>query len=132
VEKAEMIVSIINMFDEIDSLKLKLAERPKPHDVQSVDGMTAFEKKLFDYGKKLIVKEITYSYRTVSVSRDDNDELRVTSYSQWLNDKLCEGKIPDTFAHAEIKDYFDGDFKSMYETEKKAALAAFHEEAQSS
>lgn len=126
IKRQELVNDILDIYDYVDHLE-KEVERLKSY--SNVE-RNANEKQLShtDYeminiGKQKILDRCLYSWREVKAKYDEeNDTYNVTSYNDWLNEKLRRDEIPDSISLDEFRVYFRKELQEMYEKEKTKAL----------
>lgn len=127
IKRQELVNDILDLYDYVDHLE-KEVERLKPYAMkQNVekDGETLshIDYEMIDLGKQRTLNNSLYSWREVSASYDEeNDTYKVTSYKDWLKQKINLNEIPDNISLDEFRVYFRNELLAMYEKEKEKAL----------
>lgn len=131
-EKQEMIIEIINLYDEITQLNTTIdklrssAFKPQPKEESSINYI---DKIMIEEGKKTILKECIYDWGCCNVTyNEDADIYTVDSYEKWLEKKLRNNYIPKNISYNDFKGYFEKELWAMYENEKIKAVNAAKKE----
>lgn len=128
IKRQELVNDILDIYDYVDHLE-KEVERLKPYSIkEEKENSETLNLNHIDYlmisiGKQKILDRCLYSWREVKAKYDEeNDTYNVTSYNDWLNEKLGRDKIPDSISLDEFRVYFRKELQEMYEKEKSIAL----------
>lgn len=125
--KQEMIIELMNLYDEIDVLKNE-NERLAAIVSNVSKGNEERVLKPIDYlmieqGKKQIFKNAIYSWEQIETYYDEKtDTYSVDNYAEWLSKKIKKGCIPDEISLDEFRNYFRKELIQLYEEEKTKAL----------
>ena len=135
----EIINRINNLFDENVELKVKVEslelrekqrERSKITSVSKDNAMNPLDKKLLEYGREILAKNVISSWgNEVSVCRDEESKkIKITPYEKWLDQKLSYD-IPanmskeDVISIVSASDYAN----KRYSLEKTESIEKFNE-----
>jgi hypothetical protein len=126
IKRQELVNDILDIYDHVDHLE-KEVERLKPYSIkeekENSETLTHIDYLMISIGKQKILDRCLYSWREVKAEYDEeNDTYNVTSYNDWLNEKLGRDKIPDSISLDEFRVYFRKELQEMYEKEKSIAL----------
>ena len=127
-KKQELILELMNLYDEKEQLERDNRQLQnqldKPIDNSEDTTLNRLERTLFDVGRKTLFESITRSfYKSVKVSRDEEtEEVKAQTYKNWFNNIVVKDRVPVHLSTKEVLDYFEDDFKSLYEEQKKIAL----------
>lgn len=126
IKRQELVNDILDIYDYVDHLE-KEVERLKPYSIkeekENSETLNHIDYLMISIGKQKILDRCLYSWREVKAKYDEeNDTYNVTSYNDWLNDKLGHDKIPDSISLDEFRVYFRKELQEMYEKEKSIAL----------
>lgn len=126
IKRQELVNDILDIYDYVDHLE-KEVERLKPYSIkeekENSETLNHIDYLMISIGKQKILDRCLYSWREVKAKYDEeNDTYNVTSYNDWLNDKLSRDEIPDNISLDEFRVYFRKELQEMYEKEKSIAL----------
>lgn len=126
IKRQELVNDILDIYDYVDHLE-KEVERLKPYSIkeekENSETLTHIDYLMISIGKQKILDRCLYSWKEVKAKYDEeNDTYNVTSYNDWLNEKLRRDEIPDSFSLDEFRVYFRKELQEMYEKEKLIAL----------
>lgn len=126
IKRQELVNDILDIYDYVDHLE-KEVERLKPYSIkeekENSETLTHIDYLMISIGKQKILDSCLYSWREVKAEYDEeNDTYNVTSYNDWLNEKLRRDEIPDSISLDEFRVYFRKELQEMYEKEKLIAL----------
>lgn len=126
IKRQELVNDILDIYDYVDHLE-KEVERLKPYSIkeekENSETLNYIDYLMISIGKQKILDRCLYSWREVKAKYDEeNDTYNVTSYNDWLNEKLGRDKIPDSISLDEFRVYFRKELQEMYEKEKTIAL----------
>lgn len=126
IKRQELVNDILDIYDYVDHLE-KEVERLKPYSIkeekENSETLTHIDYLMISIGKQKILDRCLYSWKEVKAKYDEeNDTYNVTSYNDWLNEKLRRDEIPDSFSLDEFRVYFRKELQEMYEKEKSIAL----------
>lgn len=126
IKRQELVNDILDIYDYVDHLE-KEVERLKPYSIkeekENSETLTHIDYLMISIGKQKILDRCLYSWREVKAKYDEeNDTYNVTSYNDWLNEKLRRDEIPDNISLDEFRVYFRKELQEMYEKEKSIAL----------
>lgn len=126
IKRQELVNDILDIYDYVDHLE-KDVERLKSYSIkeekENSETLTHIDYLMISIGKQKILDSCLYSWREVKAKYDEeNDTYNVTSYNNWLNEKLGRDKIPDSISLDEFRVYFRKELQEMYEKEKSIAL----------
>lgn len=127
--KNEMIIEIMNLYDELESLR-RTKNTPMNNDVLvKNDGNQVDEREqrinrlMIDIGKKSVLEKASYSWKHVECKYDeDSDIYKVTSFDKWAREKYPKDRIPEFMSYDFFLKYFDEEIRRIYENEKTYAL----------
>lgn len=128
-KKNEMVLEILNLYDELESLRRANntpmyktvhvgsdANKEDEHE-QRIIGM------LIVAGKKSIMEKASYSWKCVECKYDENNDIyKVTSFDKWVREKYPKDRIPEFLSYEFFLKYFEEELRSVYEKEKTQAL----------
>lgn len=127
--KNEMIIEVINLYDENERLKNEIdrvtyyesatnSEQTEKNHISYIDHL------MIEQGKKEVLKKVLYyTWKCVNVSYDEeNDIYKVTSYKEWLEEKMNRNNLPDKMSLDDFRTYFRKELQEMYEKEKEEAI----------
>lgn len=126
IKRQELVNDILDIYDYVDHLE-KEVERLKPYSIkeekENSETLNHIDYLMISIGKQKILDRCLYSWREVKAKYDEeNDTYNVTSYNDWLNEKLRHDEIPDNISLDEFRVYFRKELQEMYEKEKSIAL----------
>lgn len=126
IKRQELVNDILDIYDYADHLE-KEVERLKPYSIkeekENSETLTHIDYLMISIGKQKILDRCLYSWEEVKAKYDEeNDTYNVTSYNDWLNEKLRRDEIPDNISLDEFRVYFRKELQEMYEKEKSIAL----------
>lgn len=126
IKRQELVNDILDIYDYVDHLE-KEVERLKPYSIkeekENSETLNHIDYLMISIGKQKILDRCLYGWREVKAKYDEeNDTYNVTSYNDWLNDKLRRDEIPDNISLDEFRVYFRKELQEMYEKEKSIAL----------
>ena len=126
IKRQELVNDILDIYDYVDHLE-KEVERLKPYSIkeekENSETLNHIDYLMISIGKQKILDRCLYSWREVRAKYDEeNDTYNVTSYNDWLNEKLRRDEIPDNISLDEFRVYFRKELQEMYEKEKSIAL----------
>lgn len=126
IKRQELVNDILDIYDYVDHLE-KEVERLKPYSIkeekENSETLNHIDYLMISIGKQKILDRCLYSWREVKAKYDEeNDTYNVTSYNDWLNEKLIRDEIPDNISLDEFRVYFRKELQEMYEKEKTKAL----------
>lgn len=126
IKRQELVNDILDIYDYVDHLE-KEVERLKPYSIkeekENSETLTHIDYLMISIGKQKILDRCLYSWKEVKAKYDEeNDTYNVTSYNDWLNEKLIRDEIPDSFSLDEFRVYFRKELQEIYEKEKSIAL----------
>lgn len=126
IKRQELVNDILDIYDYVDHLE-KEVERLKPYSIkeekENSETLNHIDYLMISIGKQKILDRCLYNWREVKAKYDEeNDTYNVTSYNNWLNEKLRRDEIPDNISLDEFRVYFRKELQEMYEKEKLIAL----------
>ena len=126
IKRQELVNDILDIYDYVDHLE-KEVERLKPYSIkeekENSETLNHIDYLMISIGKQKILDRCLYNWREVKAKYDEeNDTYNVTSYNDWLNEKLRRDEIPDNISLDEFRVYFRKELQEMYEKEKLIAL----------
>jgi hypothetical protein len=126
IKRQELVNDILDIYDYVDHLE-KEVERLKPYSIkeekENSETLNHIDYLMISIGKQKILDRCLYNWREVKAKYDEeNDTYNVTSYNNWLNEKLRRDEIPDNISLDEFRVYFRKELQEMYEKEKTKAL----------
>lgn len=126
IKRQELVNDILDIYDYVDHLE-KEVERLKPYSIkeekENSETLNHIDYLMISIGKQKILDRCLYNWREVKAKYDEeNDTYNVTSYNNWLNEKLRRDEIPDNISLNEFRVYFRKELQEMYEKEKTKAL----------
>ena len=125
----EVIIEIMNLYDEVERLKTENREaktymnaEPIPYEVRD----TRYEpviNVIMSKGKEKLLDELLSYWKSVTVNYDeDNDIYKAQSYENWLEEKFKKDRIPLNCSYTQVIEYLESDLKAVYKKEKTKAL----------
>lgn len=126
IKRQELVNDILDIYDYVDHLE-KEVERLKPYSIkeekENSETLNHIDYLMISIGKQKILDRCLYNWREVKAKYDEeNDTYNVTSYNNWLNEKLRRDEIPDNISLDEFRVYFRKELQEIYEKEKSIAL----------
>ena len=126
IKRQELVNDILDIYDYVDHLE-KEVERLEHYSIkeekENSETLNHIDYLMISIGKQKILDRCLYSWREVKAKYDEeNDTYNVTSYNDWLNEKLRRDEIPDNISLDEFRVYFRKELQEMYEKEKSIAL----------
>ena len=133
--KSELILEIINLYDENTRLKNENERLKEDISVYKNIDISADEQPnknikthtdvvLIREGKKAILDNVIYSWKLPYCEyKSETDTYNVTSYKGWLREALNIEKIPRELSLEEFELIFYQDLQKMYEEKKEKAIA---------
>lgn len=126
IKRQELVNDILDIYDYVDHLE-KEVERLKSYSIkeekENSETLNHIDYLMISIGKQKILDRCLYNWREVKAKYDEeNDTYNVTSYNNWLNEKLRRDEIPDNISLDEFRVYFRKELQEMYEKEKTKAL----------
>lgn len=130
-KKYEYISGLIQLFDTVEELKRDNDDLRRALIQQSNKSISEYSAKgngdfaMFDYyaikrGREKILNECIYSWKEVRARRGDDGEIKVTSFEDWLKEKVSH--IPDYMSRKDFAKYFEVELTGIYEEEKAEAI----------
>lgn len=131
----EIINKINDLFDENVDLKIRNSfleskEEQRNKVVDEADSRkTNIDKKIIEYGKRVLAKEILSTWgNEVRVYRDDDSkEIIVTNFDKWFDERIINSNIPNNMSRAEVKELIYPYAVEQYEKEKAESMKRFEE-----
>lgn len=129
--KKEMINNVIDLYDEIELLEKEneslsryvMNQNDKCCDNTCEKPLKFIDNIMIKIGKNMLLEKVLYSWRTVNCKYDEEtDTYKVTTYANWLKEKINRDSIPDEISLHEFRSYFGEELQAMYENEKTEAL----------
>lgn len=125
IKRQELVNGILDIYDYVDHLE-KENEKLKPYantKNESGETLSHIDYEMINLGKKHVLREALYSWRETKARYDEEkDTYIVTSYEQWLKEKINISGIPDSVSLDEFRVYFRKELQEMYKKEKVKAL----------
>ena len=130
----DLIITINNLFDENTNLKVRneylesqLEDKSKTKMVDKKDAPLDNDTiKIIGYGIKKLYDEVIRCSCNISVERNkETQELIITSFDKWFDDRIYTYNIPDNMSKEDIKNILFGVLKEEYEEEKSKAIIEF-------
>lgn len=122
--KGEMILAVIDVYERAEAAERALAERtafPVNLAVCEGEAQSDADRTIYAIGRKSVFEEAVYGWNRVNAYRDEDGAVKVTSFERWRDSKVRD--VPDYMSKVGFFDYFDAEFKAMYEKEKGDAIA---------
>jgi len=121
--KYELVLKILELCDENEEQARKIESMLLPPEPKKLDDITQL---CIELGRDKLYDDITKSWQRGSVyaSRNANNEIRVTSFADWLKDFIYRDRIPDHIAPMDMIKAFDEKFHAEYESAKNLAIEA--------
>lgn len=131
ISKYELITEISMLCDELEAAKREISDFERVVDIcektNEGEGLGATDMLCLNAGRKKIFSDCTYSWRTVNATRDDETgAIEVTPFEKFRNGAF--NRCPDSMSKSEFFDYFDGEFRAMYEEQKATAIEMLKDE----
>lgn len=126
-KKIEIITDIINVYDENIELKRIIKENKNKNIPPKIDKMSEIQKSIYEAGRKEIFKKVVKAWDEVRADYDDEDNLKVTKYEDWVARKIMLDEIPKDVSHNALIIEFEDDLKELYEKEKNNAIKSLEE-----
>ena len=131
ISKYELITEIAMLCDELEAAKREISDWQRVVDVcektSEGEGLSATDMMCLKAGRKKIFSDCTYSWRTVSATRnDETGAIEVTTFEKFRKEAF--NRCPDSMSKREFFEYFDGEFRAMYEEQKATAIKNLKEE----
>lgn len=128
--KYDLITEIAMLCDERDAYKRELEDLQRGINACTAasegEGFNATDLMCLKAGRKKIFSDCTYSWRTVSATRnDETGAIEVTTFEKFRKEAF--NRCPDSMSKREFFEYFDGEFRAMYEEQKDKAIAELKE-----
>lgn len=125
--KKEMIIEIMNLYDEIERLNNQVndlrSENIRMKLKKKDEAINSTDYKMIAIAKELLLEKCLYSWDKVSVVYDEeNDTFTAEKYERWLEKKLRKDEIPENLSVHEFKTDLDDELHEMYEREKEEAI----------
>lgn len=123
--KTEIIIAIINVFDKLESLENSVNKSaPKNDSNIEILSLSNVEKTLLNIGKEKILETLINNWdREVRINTDDEGNKTPQSYQNWLFNKLNKNAVPVVLSQSELIDYLEEDIKAIYDKNCKVALS---------
>ena len=125
--KKEMILEVMNMYEEIERLNNQVNDLRSENirmklKIQS-EVINSIDYKMIEVAKELLLKKCLYSGNEVHVDYDEEKDIyTATNYERWFREKLITYEIPENFSLQEFKTFLDDDLHEIYEREKEEAI----------
>lgn len=130
VDKYELIREILMLCDELEASKREIAELERDVELcTSTDDSALGDADVYclKVGRKKVFEDGVYSWREVSASRDEETgAISVTAFERFRESAFSS--CPASMSRDEFFDYFDAEFRAMYEKQKKQAIEALKRE----
>lgn len=122
--KAEIIIAIINVFDKLESLENSVNKSaPKNDSNIEILSLSNVEKTLLNIGKEKTLETLINNWdREVRINTDEGNKIP-QSYQNWLSNKLNKNAVPVVLSQSELLDYLEEDIKAIYDKNCKVALS---------
>lgn len=126
--KNEMIIEVINLYDENERLKneinILIGENDSISEPKGKNDISYMDKLMIEQGKEEVLKKVLcYTWRCVNASYDEEtNTYKVTSYKEWLKEKMNRNNLPDKMSLDDFRTYFRKELQEMYEKEKEEAI----------
>lgn len=132
--KTEMIIGVLEVFDEVEHLTNENKELKRMNTVVQINGdslAVGREKEgkprwfaaMYEFGRRTIWEKYGdgryYSMR-VSVYENDDGTKRVEDFSHWFKDAYSE--FPDFMSRDDFLQEFEAEIKARYDEEREKAL----------
>lgn len=124
-KRQDLINDILDLYDYIDVLEME-NERLKnavPNSFKGGKEKSAIDELMMERGKKEILNYGISGWYTVGCNYNEEEETyNFTPYRKWLENKVCNERIPKTMSFNDFVTYFKNELLEMYIKEKKEAL----------
>ena len=127
-ERNDMVMGVLEVYDHINALeaenaKLKAGMVSEITAPTGDDPLAGIKARIMQVGREKLVDDALNYWHSVNVTRDDDNQLRVTSYEKWLKDKL--DRVPEFMSVVQFKEICKEELKAEYEKKKKEAMDDF-------
>ena len=101
--KKEMILEVMNMYEEIERLNNQVNDLRSENirmklKIQS-EVINSIDYKMIEVAKELLLKKCLYSGNEVHVDYDEEKDIyTATNYERWFREKLITYEIPENFS----------------------------------
>ena len=125
--KKEMILEVMNMYEEIERLNNQVndlrSENIRMKLKEQSEVINSIDYKMIEIAKKLLLEKCLYSGNEVHVYYDEEKDIYTAiNYERWFREKLITCEIPEKLSIHEFKTYLDDELHEMYEKEKEEAI----------
>ena len=118
--KGEMVLSVLELYSEIEQLKAENAELKKEINEGEGDLSIRLKKWALDQ----LFRTVTYMWnRKVNMAENEDGSYEAEEYEHWRDQYLSKSNIPDCMSLDEVYRLLDGIFREIYEEEKNKAIA---------
>lgn len=131
ISKYELVTEISMLCDELEAYKREAADAQfeknivTEHVYQQKE-LSELDAHALNVGRKMIFKDHIYTWREVSASRnDETGAIMVTKFEKFRESIFHS--CPDWICQRDFFEYFDAEFKALYEEQKAKAIAELKE-----
>lgn len=115
-KKSEMILGIIELYDELEAEKVKNRQTSYVSPVSECEGISEIDRCLIAVGKNKVLEEAINKWWTVNVHKDDETgRYEAQSYEDWLRRKVED--VPGFMSRNQFYEYFADDLRDIYDHE---------------
>lgn len=115
-KKSEMIIGIIELYDELEAERAKNRKAPYVTPVSECEGISEIDRCLIAVGKNKVLEEAINAWWTVNVHKDDETgRYEAQSYEDWLRRKVED--VPSFMSRNQFYEYFADDLRDIYDHE---------------
>lgn len=132
ISKYELVTEIAMLCDERDAYKRELEESRRNVKLCTAtegegNGLSGADLFCLAVGRKKVFSDGVYTWREVNASRDeDTGAIRVTTFERFREQAFSS--CPASMSKDDFFEYFDAEFRAMYEKQKEQAIATLNEE----
>lgn len=124
-EKQEMIIAIIELYDEITQLNTAIddlrAKSFKP--LQKENALNPIDGLMIEEGKKVLLNRCLREWNCCEANYcKDADTVTVLSFEKWVERKIRVEKLPKSISYNDFAEYVKKELWLIYENEKIKAV----------
>jgi hypothetical protein len=131
ISKYELVTEISMLCDELEAYKREAADAK--YEKNLVAGFVHMKQELseldahaLNVGRKKIFDDHTYTWREVKASRnDETGAIMVTKFEKFRESVFYS--CPDWISQRDFFEYFDEEFRALYDEQKAKAIAELKE-----
>ena len=123
-KKNELVLEILNLYDEIDRLKFEKENKKVEYAevVKEVNReLTKSENYIIKLGKKKFYDDIVYTWKSPGVYRDADDKIVATSFEDFCKNVINNDRLPMDMSIKEAIDLIKVELREYYDEKLEKA-----------